>query len=74
LGRRTGASLTDDAADVVIDADLVRLSQAFDNILNANVNATPEGDVVAVSASANKDFEWFPTSSAQSSDDGLPSA
>jgi CheY-like chemotaxis protein len=44
--------LTDDAADVVIDADPVRLSQAFVNILNANAKATPEGGVVAVSVTS----------------------
>jgi CheY-like chemotaxis protein len=44
--------LKDDAANVVIDADPVRLSQAFVNILSANAKATPEGGVVAVSVTS----------------------
>ncbi|MEO7337947.1 MAG: response regulator [Caldimonas sp.] len=44
--------LDDAAAEVVVDVDPVRLSQAFVNILSANVKQTPAGGAISVSVQA----------------------
>ena len=43
--------LDDDDADVVLDVDPVRLTQAFINVLSTCAKLTPEGGVIAVSVS-----------------------
>ncbi|MDB5818635.1 MAG: luxQ 3 [Rhizobacter sp.] len=40
--------------DIVVDADAVRLSQAFVNILSANVRATPHGGAVTLQVASDE--------------------
>jgi CheY-like chemotaxis protein len=49
FSKNQALNLDDAAADVIVDADPVRLAQAFVNILSANVKHTPVGGVVSVS-------------------------
>lgn len=49
--KRQALRLDDDAADVVLDVDPVRLTQAFINVLSASVKQTPEGGAITVSVS-----------------------